>query len=118
MKTIIFLLAMLFPVSAFADTAVLMWVDNSNNESGFKVQRQLNGSAFADVATLATAANAVQVTDTTLVGSTSMDNVYCYRIYAFNSAGSSAFTNTACKTVVKLPPPVTLPVAPSNLTIQ
>ncbi len=115
MKTIIFFIALLFPVSAFAQTAVLNWVDNSSNESGFKVQRQLNGSAFADVVTLATAANVVTVTDTTLTASTLVDNVYCYKIYAFNSAGNSAFTNTACKTI---PMTVTLPTAPSNLTIQ
>jgi peptidyl-Asp metalloendopeptidase len=95
--------------------AVLMWVDNSSNESGFKVQRQLNGATFADVATLATAANTVSVTDTTLTGSTLVDNVYCYRLYSFNSAGNSAFSNTACKTIVKLE---TTPIGPSNLTIQ
>jgi hypothetical protein len=115
MKTIILLAVLLFPVSAFAQTAVLNWVDNSNNESGFKVQRQLNGSVFADVVTLATAANVVTVTDTTLTASTLVDNVYCYRLYAFNTAGNSTFTNTACKTIPMIQ---TIPTAPSNLTIQ
>jgi len=114
-KAIILLIVFLIPVPAFAIDAVLMWVDNSSNESGFKVQRQLNGAAFADVVSLATTANVVSVTDTTLTASTLVDNVYCYRIYSFNSAGNSAFSNTACKTIVKLE---TIPAAPSNLTIQ
>lgn len=115
MRYLVFLLVLLLPAPAFAIDATLSWTDNSSNETGFRVQRQLNGSAFADVATVNS--NVVTVIDTTLTQSTTVDNAYCYRLYAFNTAGNSAFTAPACKTIPKLVV-ITIPTAPSNLTIQ
>lgn len=113
MKYLIFFL-LLLPAPAYAIDAILSWTDNSNNEQGFKIERSLNSSTFTSLATVN--ANVVTVTDTTLVQSTTVDNVYCYRVYAYNTAGNSAFTAPACKTIAK--PAVTLPAAPGNLTIQ
>jgi len=108
------LFLLLLPVPAFAVDMILSWTDNSSNESGFKIERSLNSTTFTPLATVN--ANVVTVTDTTPVQSPTVDNVYCYRLYAYNTAGNSAFTASACKTVLK--PAVTLPAAPSNLTIQ
>lgn len=113
MKYLIFLF-LLLPAPAFAIDAILSWTDNSSNEQGFKIERSLNASTFTALATVN--ANVVTVTDTTLVQSLTVDNVYCYRVYAYNTAGNSAFTAPACKTIAK--PTVTLPAAPGNLTIQ
>jgi len=99
---------------AYGIDAILSWTDNSSNEQGFKIERSLNSSTFTSLATVNS--NVVTVTDTTLVQSPTVDNVYCYRLYAYNTAGNSAFTAPACKTVLK--PAVTIPAAPSNLTIQ
>ncbi len=114
MKYILFLFLFLLPMPAYAVDMILSWTDNSSNESGFKIERSLNGGAFTSLATVNS--NVVTVTDTTPVQSLTVDNVYCYRLYAYNTAGNSAFTAPACKTIAK--PVETIPTAPSNLTIQ
>jgi hypothetical protein len=70
----------------------LTWLDNSSNESGFKVERSASGGPWAQVAT--PAANANSYADSGLVSSTA----YSYRVRAFNTAGDSAFSNTASAT--------------------
>lgn len=65
----------------------LVWDDNSDNESGFKVERRSGAGAFSVVATLG--AGAVGYSDTGLDASTQ----YVYRVYAFNGAGNSANSN-------------------------
>lgn len=82
----------LFSASAEATALRLNWGDNSNNESGFVIER-LSGSNYVRIASVA--ANVLTYTDTNLtVGSS-----YCYRVRAFNSAGTSGSTNAACATV-------------------
>ncbi len=85
----------------------LSWVDNSDNEAGFEVQRseidqeeeyRLLGRVTAGTTTYA---------DTKV----SEDTTYFYRVKAYNSAGHSAFTNVASADVPRLEPPN----APSNL---
>lgn len=73
----------------------LVWVDNSVDELGFKIERSLDGVNFVQIAT--TGANVVNYTDTNLTYNT----IYYYRIKAYNTAGdstpsavSSAITNT------------------------
>ncbi len=116
MRYLILLFLLLLPMPAYGVDAILSWTDNSGNETGFKIERNLNGGAFTALATVNS--NVVTVTDTTPVQSQTVDNVYCYRLYAYNTAGNSAFTAPACKTILKPPPVVTIPAAPSNLTIQ
>ena len=71
----------------------LLWTDNSNNESGFLIQRKTGTSGtFAQIATVGT--NVKSYVDTGLAASTT----FCYRVRAFNSAGNSAFTPEGCKT--------------------
>jgi hypothetical protein len=85
----------------------LTWKDNSTNESGFKVERCLGTGCtnFAQIAQLG--AGVTSYSNTGLTASTT----YLYRVQAFNSAGNSAYSNTAStKTSV--------PAAPSSLTAQ
>jgi|GEM_PF-2044072 len=78
--------------------ANLSWADNSNNESGFGIQRCTGASCsnFADV--LTPAANAVSISDTGL----SCGTTYQYRMYAYvNGTGGpyySGYSNTASVT--------------------
>jgi hypothetical protein len=65
----------------------LTWTDNSNNETGFVIQRSTNGGAWTQIATVG--ANVTSYTDSAV----SRRKKYTYRIYAYNSFGNSAFSN-------------------------
>ncbi len=68
----------------------LSWTDNASNESGFKVERAPGGTtSFVEMAILG--ANVTSYLNTGLSASTS----YSYRVRAYNSAGNSAYSNTA-----------------------
>ncbi len=67
----------------------LNWSDNANNETGYRIERSLNGTSFTQVAL--TSANATTHSD---IGLTA-NKIYYYRVRATNSAGSSAYSNTA-----------------------
>lgn len=100
----------LLSATAEATTFRLNWGDNSNNESGFLIER-LSGSNYVQIATVG--ANVVTYTDANLtVGSS-----YCYRVRAYNSAGTSGSTNAACATVkstTSSPPPSSPPPGTST----
>jgi len=112
-KFLVLVLSLFLTNSVFGQ-ANLTWVDNSTDETGFVLERQLNAGAFVVLAS-ALAANLVSYTDGTAVGSTAQANTYCYRVKAFNATGPSAYSNTACKTFPKLP---TAPNAPSGLQVS
>ncbi len=82
-------------------TITLGWLDNSNNETGFIVERSDNNGAFAQIGT--TAANVATYVDST----GALNNTYAYRVAAFNPLGNSSYSNTVT---------VSPPLAPSNLT--
>ena len=68
----------------------LAWADNSSNESGFVVERSLNGiDGWIEIAT--TAANATGYSDVSVAPATR----YFYRVRAINGVGSSANSNVA-----------------------
>ncbi|MEP6703029.1 MAG: Ig-like domain-containing protein, partial [Betaproteobacteria bacterium] len=71
------------------------WVDASNNETGFKIERSQNGGAFSQVATVG--ANAVTFTNTGLT----KNRNYNFRIRANNANGDSAYSNTASAKTLK-----------------
>src|SRR5262249_35013849 len=71
----------------------LSWADNSQNEDGFDIERKAGADGvFLALTTLG--ANERSYTDDNLSNGTT----YCYRVRAFNSAGSSAYSNEACGT--------------------
>jgi hypothetical protein len=65
----------------------LTWTDNSNNETGFQVERSTNGSTFAVIAT--TAANTTSYRDS----NAAKNQRYYYRVCAKNIVGLSAYSN-------------------------
>ena len=86
----------------------LTWVDNSNNESGFKIERSPNGSTgWAEIDSVA--ANITAYSNTNLACNTT----YYYRVKAYNSAGYSAYTSVASAMTGTCATP---PAAPSNLS--
>ena len=76
----------------------LVWVDNSNNESVFKVEQSTDNVSFIEVATVS--ANATTYSATGLAAATA----YYFRVRASNPAGDSAYSNTASATTQQLPP--------------
>ena len=72
----------------FAKTSlVLTWVDNSNNETGFSIER-LSGSKWSQILTTGAGINSVTVTG--LTANTS----YSFRVRAYNGVGNSSYTST------------------------
>lgn len=83
----------------------LTWRDNANNETGFIVERSLNGGAFQALITVGPRTNGnatVSYTDTTIVAGAAV-NTYAYRVTAINAFVQSAYTNTASAVVPILP---------------
>jgi len=100
-----------------ATQVTLTWQDNATNETGFVLERQLNGGSFAALAPIA--ANITQVIDTTVVRDPLITNTYTYRLKAVivptsGATLSSTYSNLAC--IAFLPPPAAPPAAPSGLT--
>jgi predicted secreted protein len=68
----------------------LSWTDNSSNETGFRIERSPNGiSSWSQVATVG--ANVKTWSNTGLPTATT----YYYRVQAYNSLGSSPYSNVA-----------------------
>jgi phosphodiesterase/alkaline phosphatase D-like protein len=83
----------------------LSWTDNANNESGYLVERSIDGVTFTQIATLG--ANVTTYSNTGLAPATR----YYYRVRATNSAGNSGYSNVVNATTLDVPP-----AAPGNLT--
>ncbi len=84
----------LSPWMTFAAQVALTWEDNATSETGFRVERRIEGEgsyiALADVE-----ANAVTFNDE----SATTGRTYCYRVQAYNPGGPSPYSNDACVTV-------------------
>jgi len=65
----------------------LQWTDNSNNETGFRVERSTNGINFTLISTVAS--NVTSYSNSGLTANT----FYHYRVRAYNGAGDSANSN-------------------------
>jgi len=83
------------------DTLVVSWSDNSNDETGFVLQSAdsdpASGGSWSDLASLG--AGSTSYMDTGLAP----ESTRWYRVRAYNSAGSSAFSNTGSATTDPLP---------------
>jgi cellulose 1,4-beta-cellobiosidase len=76
--------------TAVSNTQInLAWSDNSNNETGFIVERSTNGNSYSQVVTLGS--NVTSYANTGL----SSNRKYYYRVRAYNAVGSSAYSNVA-----------------------
>ncbi|MFN2541504.1 MAG: fibronectin type III domain-containing protein [Chthoniobacterales bacterium] len=72
----------------------LGWMDNSTNETGFRIER-CNGAGCTNFRQIAiVSANVSSYANTSLRRNTS----YSYRVRSYNLAGSSAYSNTATAT--------------------
>lgn len=84
----------LWPTSLTATTIsdqeiTLSWVDNSDNETGFEIQRSLNGTSYLAIDTVG--ANVTTFTNSNLM----LGTQYYYRVAGINSHGKSPFSNVA-----------------------
>jgi hypothetical protein len=74
-------------------TAVAVaWSDNASTETGYTLDRSVNGDAFARLASLGT--NVTRHTDTAVTAGLR----YCYRVSAVNGSGASPYSNAPCAT--------------------
>ena len=88
-------------VSAFR--VALAWDDNSNNETGFRVERAVGSGTFSPLATLA--ADETTYADDAAQPRTS----YRYRVVAFNASGESAASNEQAATTPGDPSVIAVP---------
>jgi hypothetical protein len=92
----------------------LAWTDNSDNETGFRIERCTGDTLtcaagpFSPIATVG--ANVTTYSDTTVAASTT----YTYRVWSFNGAGDSATPSNTAEAMTPAPPAP--PAAPSDLT--
>jgi fibronectin type 3 domain-containing protein len=81
----------------------ISWTDNSNNETGFLIDRSSDGKTFNQIASVG--ANVTAYHDTSL----SPGNTYYYEVQATNAAGNSSFSNVfQAETLIPPDPPTNL----------
>lgn len=102
------------PPGPFPCSVTATWQDNSDNESGFLLQRRLNGGTWTTIGGGPLAVNITSAVDATLQQSTTVDNVYDYQVIAMNSAGQSLPSNVASFTIPKA---AAVPKPATSLTI-
>ncbi len=90
--------------SITATSVTLSWSDNSNNETGFIIERQNSDGTWSQVGS--TASNVTTFSNSGLTSGTT----YAYRVRAENASGPSAFSNTYSLTTT-----LTVPTAASAL---
>jgi hypothetical protein len=97
------------------DSAALTWVDNSDNETGFVLERKLNQGAYV-VLVAGVGVNVTKYVDSTVVRAL-VPNTYTYRIKATAPAGyaDSPYSNESCITFAPRAP-AALP-SPGGLTV-
>lgn len=73
------------------DGIKLSWIDGAHDEDGFTVERSSGpGQPFVEIMSLSPDTTLFRDTDSVL-GTT-----YCYRVRAFNAAGTSEYSNEVC----------------------
>jgi hypothetical protein len=85
---------LLCPWATFAAQVALTWEDNATTETGFRIERRIDGEG--DYVWLAAVdANVVIYND----GNVTSGKTYCYRVQSYNPGGPSSYSNDACVTV-------------------
>jgi hypothetical protein len=72
----------------------LTWVDNATNESGYKIESRTGSNAFAEVASIGSGYTSWMNTGLP------MNTEVTYRVYAYNIAGNSPYSNEASATTL------------------
>lgn len=67
----------------------LAWIDNSANETGFRIERKGDAGTFAEIALVG--ANITSYNNTGITASA----LYTYRVVAYNASGNSSYSNEA-----------------------
>lgn len=96
-------------VTQSASAIGLSWADGSSDESGFTIERAVGTGSFSVRATVS--ANTTSFVDSGLASGT----VYHYRVRAYNSVGSSAWSGTAS---AETQAAVAVPNAPSPAAVS
>jgi streptogramin lyase/fibronectin type 3 domain-containing protein len=96
--------ARLVATTASASQIGITWYDNSDDETGFKIERQAEGGSFTQVAVVGP--NVTSYSDSSLSAGTS----YHYRVRAYHPDGASMPSEEACATTLPV-----APTAPTNL---
>ena len=74
-------------------TVTLNWTDNSDNETGFLIQRAYDAGFTSGVVNATVGADVTTFTETVARGTT-----FYYRVHAFNDTTQSDWSNTAMVT--------------------
>jgi FtsP/CotA-like multicopper oxidase with cupredoxin domain len=117
----------LLPVSVQGGKATLTWIDNSNNETGFKIQRASDPSFTTGLTSFTVGQNVTTYVDNTIQN----NRTYSYRVFASNLvgdtqvyAGSTGFptmtADSAFSNVASVGSASAVPADPTNLgaTVQ
>jgi len=83
------------------DRVFLLWQDNSNNETNFRIETRVGGGAFTEIGT--TPANNTGV----FVSGLTPGTAYDFRVRASNADGNSAYSNVATVTTRTFDAPCT-----------
>lgn len=101
---------LLIPLLVQAASLTITWVDTSDNESNFQLERSVTGNTV-DFAMIAAPGANIQI----YVDDGLANNVeYFYRLRACNEAGCSPYLGPASK---KTPPLTTVPATPTHLNL-
>lgn len=88
----------------------LSWLDNSNNETGFKIERKTGATGtYSQIASVGS--NVSTYSNTSLTAATT----YYYRVRAYNFDGDSSYSNEISATTQAA---AAIPAAPANLSAQ
>jgi uncharacterized repeat protein (TIGR02543 family) len=66
----------------------IQWTDNADNESGYVIERSVNGGEFTEI-------KKVGPDEKEYVENLPDDTFHMYRVYAYNDVGNSAYSNDA-----------------------